>query len=146
MPMPFLLLKCLGQAVLKAGVKAIPFGEVIIDAYNAWSKEKDDEAKRRAEVQDLAQAPPQDVNAQVKEVVREIAADRSAEEQQTLVNYLTLVPSAIRQSQRCPQDPSGRAVSKLGTLSRAQDLQPLLPPSIPRFKVGDRPPGFGDWC
>ena len=54
MPAPIVLLKCIGKAVLKAAIKAVPLGDAVlelaIDAYGAWSKETDEES-RRAEVQ-----------------------------------------------------------------------------------------------
>src|SRR5438132_1461592 len=30
-------------------------------------------------------------------------------------------------------------------LERVEDVAPLLPAALPRFKPGDRPPGLGDW-
>ena len=145
-------LKCVGVAVLKAipraAIKAIPLGETVMeiaaDTYAALEKERD-EVKRRAEVEAVAQLPPAEAKVQVAEVVNEIASGQPETVRQALTGYLLQIPNSIRQSQRRPQDPSGRSVSSRMSMRRAQDLIPLLPPRLQRFKAGDRPPGIGDW-
>jgi serine/threonine protein kinase len=81
----------------------------------------------------------------VAEVVAREAAGQPEAVRQALTAYLNQVPNAIRQSQRRPEDPSGRSVSARLSLRRKEDLQAILPPRGPRFKKGDRPPGIGDW-
>src|SRR5205823_751819 len=78
-------------------------------------------------------------------VVKEIAADQPESVRQTVTNYLTLMPGAIHRSLRRPSDPSGKTVPPQLSLTKADDLIRLLPPRLPRFKPGDRPPGIGDW-
>src|SRR5262249_33253496 len=110
MASPFALLKCVGKAVLKAALKAIPLGEAVADiasdAYEAWSKDSD-EQQRRADVETLAQAPVNEVQVQVAEIVAEVAPDQPESVRQTVANYLTLMPSAIHRSLRRAADPSG---------------------------------------
>jgi serine/threonine protein kinase len=141
-------LKCVGWAVLKAAIKAIPFGEFVVEiateAYQEWSKQTD-EPERRVEIEALAIAGPAEVRAQVEEVVREIGAGQPESVRQSVTAYLTQLPDAIRQSQRRPQDPSGRSVAPFLSLWGPEDLIDLLPTKLPRFKAGDRPPGIGDW-
>ena len=50
-----------------------------------------------------------------------------------------------RQSLRRPADPSGVTVPATLALRQAQDLLPLLPSRLPRFRPGDQPAGIGDW-
>ena len=45
----------------------------------------------------------------------------------------------MRQSLRRPADPSGKTVPAGLALRRPEDLLPLLPQGLPRFKPGDRP-------
>ncbi|HYT94236.1 MAG TPA: Ig-like domain repeat protein, partial [Gemmataceae bacterium] len=148
MASPWRLLKYIGKAVVKAAIKAIPLGEAVVeiasDAYEGWSKEAD-EQQRRAELQALAQAPIAEVNAQVAEVVEEVAADQAESVRQTITNYLTLMPPAIHRSLRRPGDPSGKTVPPQLPLGGPGDLIPLLPPRLPRFKPGDPPIANVDW-
>jgi formylglycine-generating enzyme required for sulfatase activity len=142
------LLVCLGKAALKAALKAVPFGEAVVDfasdAYAAWSQETD-EAKRRTEVETLAQASRQEVRSVVLQVVQEIASDQPEQVRQTVANYLDLVPTTIHRSLRRPADPTGTTVPASLVLHKPEDLLPFLPARLPRFKPGDRPLPGVDW-
>jgi tetratricopeptide (TPR) repeat protein len=142
------ILRCIGKAVLKAAVKVVPFGEVVLelatDAYGAWSQERD-EAQRRAELQALAQATASEIKTQISAIVQEIAGNQPGPVRQTVEAYLVQVPVAVHQSFRRVSDPSGRTAPSLLSLRKADDLVPFLPTQLPRFKPGDRPlPGI-DW-
>ena len=56
-----------------------------------------------------------------------------------LATYLTQVPAAMRRSLRRDADPSGKTVPATLAIRRPDDLLPLLPSRLPRFKPGDRP-------
>src|SRR5262249_8836221 len=72
-------------------------------------------------------------------------ADKPPEVKEQLSIYLSLVPNAIRRSMRRPSDPGGVTVPPALSLASADDILPLLPAHMPRFKPGDRPlPGI-DW-
>jgi serine/threonine protein kinase len=148
MPSPWAILRCVGKAVIKAAIKAIPLGDAVAgiasDAYEAWSKESD-EQQRRAEIETLAQAPVTEVQVQVADIVAELAHDQPESVRQTVTNYLTLLPSAIHRSLRRAADPSGKTVPPQLALSKGDDLIPFLPPRLPRFKPGDRPLPGVDW-
>src|SRR5262249_58029339 len=73
------------------------------------------------------------------------AAGRPEAIRKALPEYLAQVPAAIRQSQRCPADPSGRTLMFGLSLVQSDDLLQLLPVRQPRYQSGDRPPGIGDW-
>ncbi len=145
---PFTLLKCIGVAVLKAAVRAIPFGEAISDlahdVYTEWSKEKKAD-ERRAELQAVAQAAAGEVRAQIQEIVQEIAGNQPTEIQETIKSYLHQVPSAIHQSLRRPSDPTGTTLPPSLQVLKEEDLIPFLPAKLPRFKPGDRPLHGVDW-
>jgi tetratricopeptide (TPR) repeat protein len=123
-------------------VEALP--EIARDIWGWWGTDRNTDELRQ-ELQAVATLPPADARLQAAEIVAQEAAGRPETVRQALTAYLVQVPNAIRQSQRRPQDPSGRSVSSLLSLRRPEDLLPLLPPRPPRFKVGDRPPGIGDW-
>jgi serine/threonine protein kinase len=145
---PLFFLKCVGKAVLKAAVKAIPFGEVVLEVATGvcdeWNKQRN-EAQRRAELQWLAQATASEVKTQVDAIVQEIAASQAEAVRQVVQNYLRQVPGAVHRSLRRASDPTGRTVPSLLSLSKPDDLISFLPTHLPRFKPGDRPLPGTDW-
>ena len=139
-------LRCVGKAVVKNGGKAlaglVPFGAVAAEvAKHAWEEYRKDrsEAQLRAELQDLARASP----AEVRLAAEEVVAGQPSEVREALSAYLTQMPAAIRQSLRRPSDPGGTTVSPVLALKTPEDLLPVLPANLPRFKPGDRP--LEDW-
>jgi tetratricopeptide (TPR) repeat protein len=148
---PQILLKFIGKAALNAigagiagdlVVDVLP--EVARDVWAWWSKDRDAQ-ERRDDVQALAQASAGEVGEAVAAVVQEVAAEKPPEVRQALAAYLTQVPAAARQSLRRPSDPAGTTVPPGLALQRAEDLLPLLPAKLPRFKPGDRPILGVDW-
>jgi serine/threonine protein kinase len=146
MPGVFHLLRCVGKAVVKHGLRAlanlIPLGDVIYDVacdalHNFGDESRD--AELRADLEAVAQAPPEQVRDAAQRVVREIAADQPAEVQINLVSYLSQLPAAIRQSLRRPSDPSSTTVPATLSFRQPADLIPFLPARLPHFKAGDRP-------
>jgi hypothetical protein len=152
MPSPFVLLKCIGKAVLKNALHILGGGVpgldgllgVAKDAMSEW-KEHKAEQERRAELQAVAQAAAQDFRRQVAEVVADLAADQPEQIRQALADYLMQLPAVVRQSLRRPADPVGVTVPAQLSLRQAEDLVPFLPIRLPRFHRGDRPSGIGDW-
>jgi serine/threonine protein kinase len=143
-----MLLKSIARVLVKyagnflgAGIA----GDAIVDIWKLWDGRSQDPQEKREEVERLAALSTTEVRQQVAEVVSQVAADNPEPVRQAVAAYLTQLPNAIRQSQRRPQDPSGRSVSALLSLRRPEDLRVILPPRLPRFKVGDQPPGIGDW-
>jgi serine/threonine protein kinase len=158
-------LSCLAGAVLKHGLRAlagvVPFGEVVIDvATAAWEsyreRRRDGEphadpatepvqATLSAEIVALAQAPGATVQQAVVEAIQDAAAEQAPAVQQALATYLTQVPAMIRRSLRRPSDPTGKTLAPSMSFRKPEDLLPLLPPKLPRFKSGDRPLPGVDW-
>ncbi len=157
MPLYLEFLKAVGKAALKAVGKAAlntvgasMASDVVCDmlpevarlVYDWWGAGRSP-AQRRAEIQALAQAGPDEVRQAVENAVAAVAGDEPAELQQHLSIYLSLVPGAVRASLRRPDDPSGLHLSF--SPEDADSLLPLLPSHLPRFRPGDRPlPGI-DW-
>jgi formylglycine-generating enzyme required for sulfatase activity len=148
---PFALLKAVARAVLNA-VGAGVAGDVVVDllpevaqdVWAWWQKERTPE-ERRAELEALARAPEKEVQEAVGRVVAEVAAGAPPEVQLQLRRYLSEVPTAVRRSLRRPADPAGLTLPYLFSLEGPDDVLPLLPSRLPRFKPGDRPlPGI-DW-
>ncbi len=151
MGLPVALLKVIGKGALNVMGGGV-VGEVVFEAlpevarhvWGWWRKEKTPEQQRQ-EVQELAQAPAGEVRAAVKEVVAEIAADKPPEVKKSLELYLEQVPVAVRQSLRRPADPVGLSLPLALAFDDPDQVLPLLPAQMPRFKPGDRPlPGI-DW-
>lgn len=140
------LLKCIGKAVAKHGVRfvmnLVPGGDVVYDiAADTWEEYQRDgqHGELLAEVEALAQAAPAELRSAVYETVEEAARDQAADVREAMTNYLIQVPAAIRRSLRRPSDPSGTTLRPIDTLRRADDLIQFLPQRPPRFKPGDRP-------
>jgi formylglycine-generating enzyme required for sulfatase activity len=117
--------------------------EMARDVWQWWGKDKQPD-ERRAEVQEVAQLTPEEARRQAERVVAEEAAGQPEAVRKALTIYLEQIPAAIRQSQRCPADPSGRTVLGISFL-KPDDVLHLLPARLPRFQPGDRPAGIGDW-
>jgi formylglycine-generating enzyme required for sulfatase activity len=118
--------------------------EVARDVWKWWGKDKPREELRDA-VEAVAQLPPAEAHQLAQEAVAAEGADKPEAARQTVAGYLEMIPLAVRQSLRRPEDPSGKTVSSSFTLNKADDVLGLLPPRAPRFKPGDRPAGIGDW-
>jgi tetratricopeptide (TPR) repeat protein len=148
---PLVLLKFVAKAALNAvsgGLagdvlfEVVP--EVAADAWKWWGQERSAE-QRREDVQAVAQARGDEARHQVADVVREVAGDRPSTTQQALAIYLSQIPAQVRKTLRRPADPTGTTVPLELVPRQANDLLPLLPPKLPRFKPGDRPLPGVDW-
>jgi serine/threonine protein kinase len=148
---PLNLLRCIGKAAANFFGGGIA-GDVVFDvlpdlandAWKWWHKDRDAD-QRRQDLAAVAQATPAQVNAEVQAIVQEVAADKPVEQQKALGVYLSLVPAQVRKSLRRPSDPLGVTVTYELAPKKADDLIPILPPKLPRFKPGDRPLPGVDW-
>ncbi|HEY7428853.1 MAG TPA: protein kinase [Gemmataceae bacterium] len=141
--------------VAKAALNYVGFGvggdfavevlpEIARDVWQWWGKDRSPEQLRQ-ELQEVAQLPAAEAASQAGRAVAEEAAQRPETERAALTAYLSLIPAAIRQSQRRLSDPTGRTMSLGLSLMKPDDMLIVLPPRLPRFKPSDRPPGIGDW-
>ncbi|MFO0876153.1 MAG: SUMF1/EgtB/PvdO family nonheme iron enzyme [Gemmataceae bacterium] len=136
-------LKAVGRAALNAAGAGVA-GDMVCDflpevarqVVEWWGKDRSPQ-QRRAEVEALANAPPQEARLAIDAVVAEVAQDKPPEVRERLSIFLSLAPGAARASLR-------RAGGDLA-LEGEEGVLPLLPSHLPRFKPGDRPlPGI-DW-
>ncbi len=128
-----------------AGDFAVEFlPDMARDVWDWWRRGRKPE-EMRAELQQLAQAPAEEIRVAIAAVAAEAAADRPPEVQKALSIYLEQIPGVIRQSLRRPADPGGQTVPAGLEFDRPENLLRFLPARLPRFKPGDRPPGVGDW-
>jgi hypothetical protein len=140
----FVLLKCVAEALLRASKG--PAGDLMADdlvavartAWAAWGEARD-EAGRRAELQALVEAPAEAVREEANEIVAHLAADQPEAVRQKLTLYLVQVSALLRRTQPGPTGPAATG------LHEADDLLPLLPAGLPRFRPGDRPLPGVDW-
>jgi hypothetical protein len=149
----YAFLKCLGQAFLKHGLKVVvspvpfllPAYEMAMDAWTNYRQGRNVE-DLRVELKDSVHSEGKRLEQVIAEVVEEVAVGQPHEDQQLLTVYLKQVPDSIRHSfRRQSSDPTGRTVPGELRLDSENDLIPLLPARLPRFKRGDRPRGIGDW-
>jgi len=155
MPGVFAFLRCVGEAVVARGLRGlvglVPYGDQLCDiASHAWRRWKElnhgpAEPQLRRELELTAQASPEPFAAEVRQVVLQIAADQPPAVQQTLTDYLTLVPARLRQTFARQDDPDGKTVPAALLLRGPEDLLPLLPPRPPRFQAGQSPPNEPRW-
>src|SRR6266851_2362690 len=101
---------CLARAIVKNGFKiladAVPFGgalyDVAVDAWRDHHQERLGEPAARSEValagelQELAQAPAEQVRREAAEAVQQAAGDQPQELRLALTAYLTQVPAMVR--------------------------------------------------
>jgi formylglycine-generating enzyme required for sulfatase activity len=148
---PLALMKVVARAALNAvgmgvagdlAVDVLP--EVAHDVWHWWGKDKSPK-ELREEVEAVAQLPPEEIHELAEQVVAAEGADKAESLRKTVVGYLEMLPLAVRQSMRRPEDPSGKTVAPGFSLKNSGDMLGLLPMRVPRFKPGDRPPGVGDW-
>lgn len=147
MPSAFVLLQCIGKAAVKNIVNLVSFGvggDILVDAWDYWRKATREE-QRPAEVQAAAQLSAAELRAEVARIVREEASALPAAQQAQVAGYLGQVPAMIRRSLRRRSDPTGTTIAAGTAFRKPEDLLPLLPATLPRFKAGDRPLPGVDW-
>src|SRR4029453_12385731 len=62
-----------------------------------------------------------------------------------LADYPPALPPPVRQGLRRPSDPCGRTTPEKLSFYKSEELAAFLPPRIPRFRPGDKPPGLDGW-
>jgi formylglycine-generating enzyme required for sulfatase activity len=118
--------------------------EVAREIYLRWVKGRPPDDVR-AEVQALANLRDDDALRLAAVAIDEECGLKPEDLRLTLITYLAQIPAAVRQTQRSLADPSGRSVAPSLVLSRPADVMAFLPPRPPRFRQGQRAPGFPDW-
>lgn len=137
---PLAFLQCVAKAALKGGAKVVGFGlaDVVEEVWREWNREEN-EAARKAELQELVQMAAGEFRQQVQDIVRDVAGQQPAEVQQRVSKCLQQVPELVRQSFRRPEDQQGRSVPPGLRLKHASDLAPLLSSRPPFPALAARP-------
>lgn len=147
------LFGCVAKALVKGGlnslVPGVTIGDSVIQGWDEWSKLRAEEGQKQADVVEIQAADPDEVRRQAEAVVASVAAGFPPEARERLVEYLLQIPNTIQRSVTLTSaDASDADTTNVGsglTLRRPQDLAAILPRRMPRFRVGDRPAGVGDW-
>ncbi|MFO0877783.1 MAG: serine/threonine-protein kinase [Gemmataceae bacterium] len=151
MPNPLLFFRCVGRAAANffgGGIAGDVVFEVLPelagDVWKWWQGARDAD-QRRQDLAALAAASPAHIQEEIRAIVAEVVAQRPSVDPQALELFLSLVPGQVRKSLRRPSDPEGHTVAFEQEPHKADDLIPLLPARLPRFKPGDRPLLGVDW-
>src|SRR4051812_9543039 len=119
----FRLFNFVARAAVKHVGNLVGFGfagDLLVDVWDGWSKDSQ-EQERRAELQEMAQASPAEVRAEVDRAVREEADGLPSAQREQVAAYLHQLPSMVRRSLRRPADPTGRTVPPYLSLQKADD-------------------------
>jgi serine/threonine protein kinase/Flp pilus assembly protein TadD len=150
--MPLFLLRCVGKAAANFVGGGVA-GDLLFDVlpemaegvWEWWQSESPTPEQKRADLEALAQAPIEEVREAVRTVVLEVAGESPSTAQEALALYLSQIPAQVRKSLRRPEDPAGMTAPYDRVPREADDLLPILPGRLPRFKAGDRPLPAVDW-
>ena len=151
MPRLQALLECVGQALCEKGRKALrgqwPFADILHDyakAAHDLAHRKLPGADLRAALNDAAGCPAHEYERRVAELIADLSQTHAVPAE-ALADYMRAFPPTVRQHLRRPSDPGGATAPEKLALYTSADLLPFLPPRVPRFRPGDKPPGLDGW-
>ena len=110
--------------------------------------------QQQADFQQLANSKIDEIRVVLVEIVNEVAARVPAghnvpaptdEEIIDLVQYLTGIPEALRQSLKRAEDPTGTTLPQNFAVNSVEDVVKVLPPRPPRFRPGMGVPNKSGW-
>jgi serine/threonine protein kinase len=139
-----ILVKCLANYSVVASPWADSLGDLAESAAKDWWEqclERRSPADRATDLQDLAQATPQEIRNSIQV---DLAAISDPALRARIETYVSAIPGSLRASMRRPSDPTGRTVPAGLVPRAAADLMAFMPTRLPRFSPGDRPLGIGD--
>jgi serine/threonine protein kinase len=144
-------MKCVVEAVAANGVQGllemVPGGKYIYkvgeDAIKRY-REKKARKKLEDEVKELIVARADVALAVAKQAVEEAALQLSPREKELVIQYVSAIPEAARQSLKRKDDPTGTSLPFGFTVHEPADVVKLLPPFPPRFVPGEWVPGRED--
>jgi tetratricopeptide (TPR) repeat protein len=147
---PVALLKVIVRASLAAlsGAAGSDLGLMVLprlaqDVWKGWGLHRT-EAERRSALRELATLSSSAVRPVLAQAIEEAAGDQVPEVRARVASFVKLVPRALHLSALRWDETGGLTIPSHLPLRRPEDLLPLLPPRLPRFKPGDRPLGGVD--
>ncbi len=151
MPRLQALLECVGQSLCEKGRKALQgqwdFADVMLEVAKTafdYTHRKLPGPDLRLALADCASVDPREYERRVGELIAELATTHSVPKAE-LANYLRAFPPTVRAALRRPSDPNGTTTPEKLMLFKSEELAVYLPPRIPRFRPGDKPPGLDGW-
>src|SRR3954468_12603270 len=106
---PVRLFNFVARAAVKHVGNLVGFGiagDLLVDVWDGWGKGSQEE-ERRAELQEMAQASPAEVRAEVDRAAGEEPDGLPPAQRERVASYLHQLPSMVRRSLRRPADPAG---------------------------------------
>jgi formylglycine-generating enzyme required for sulfatase activity len=151
MPRLQALLECVGQSLCEKGRKALQGQWAFADVMPEVAKSVFEYAHRKLPGQDVrlalgdcAAVEPPEYERRVGELIAELATTHAVPKAE-LAAYLRGLPPTVRQAFRRPSDPNGHTAPDKLVFYKAEEMAVFLPPRIPRFRLGDKPPGLDGW-
>ncbi len=151
MPRLQALLECVGQALCEKGRKALqgqwPFADVMLDVARVafdYAHKKLPGDDLRAALAECAAVDPDEYERRLGELLTELCTTHAVPKAE-LISYLRAFPVTVRQILRRPSNADGTSVPEKLTLAKPEEFAVFLPPRIPRFRPGDKPPGLDNW-
>ncbi len=131
--------------VIGAGKKVYDLAADIVQRWNGKAPPDQRQALLRRALAQAAQTPSEQFEKEMRKVVANTAGNQPAEAQDAIVQYLNLIPQRIQQNFARQEDPTGTTVPVTWAMQQPEDLLPLLPPRLPRFRAGESPPNAPKW-
>lgn len=116
--------------------------DIATTVYTWWGK-KTPGREQRNELEAIAGLDRHKSVDLAKLFVQQEQCGQTPDVQDVVVAYVSMVPAAIRQSQRSRHDVSGKTIAHNLEVNKPEDLIPLLPPRLPLIGAGKR--CLGDW-
>lgn len=134
-----IFLTCVAETLAEIGVKPLMaeatggklLCEMAQQAYDKYQGRCHEVRIQRQEVEQLANVQLHTMKNAALEAVDRISC--SEDDGKIIQLYLMEIPNAVRQSQRCSSDSSGRTLRAEFSLGNAQDMAKLLPSDLPEF-------------
>ena len=153
--------QCVAEAVVENGIQGlaqmVPGGQFVYavgeSAFKKY-KERRRVQQQQADFKQLANATIDEIRVELVEIVNEVAARVPAghnvpaptdDEIIDLVQYLSGIPEALRQSLKRAEDPTGTTLPQNFAVNSAEDIVKVLPPRPPRFRTGMGVPNKSGW-
>ncbi|MFO0851891.1 MAG: SUMF1/EgtB/PvdO family nonheme iron enzyme [Gemmataceae bacterium] len=146
------LLEALGSALCTKGHKALAgdlrFGDVLTDVAKAALDQAHRELPEpdlRAGLAELAAVSPEHYAERIQRLVAGLETVHHLPDRDRLAGYLSVWPATVRAVLRRPSDPTGKTAPDALHFQKSDDFLLFLPPRLPAYRSGAKPPHMDDW-